>query len=88
MRKQLILAAATAMILGTLVSARADAKTIGNGTDVFTVSTSDSFDEKQALTYARVVCLKHSGSSDGTLLATCDQHVWVNGEQVWPIYNR
>lgn len=86
MKKRLVLAVATVMMLGAVIPSRVYAKTIDNGTDIFTVSTSNSFDEKQALTYARVVCLKHSGSGNGTLLATCDQHVWVNGEQVWPIY--
>ena len=71
---------------GMLFSTKAEAKLVDNGTDVFTVSTSDSFDAEQALTYARIVCLKNNGSSNGTLLATCDQHVWVDGEQVWPIY--
>ena len=86
MRKKIVIAAALVM-LGVFVPAKsADAKIIENGADVFTVNTSDSFDDKQALTYGRVMCLKNSGSDNGTLLATCDQHVWVDEEQVWPIY--
>ncbi len=75
--------AVTLMFGGTSV---VNAQTINNGSSIFDVSVSNSFDEEQALTYSRVVCLKHSGNANGTLLATCDQHVWVNNEQVWPIY--
>ncbi len=57
-----------------------------NGTEIMSVSTDESFDEEQSITYARVVCLKNNGSNNGTLIATCDQHIWVNNEQVWPIY--
>ncbi len=75
------------VMLGVLLPGqKAEAKLTENGADVFSVSTSDSFDDKQALTYGRVLCLKNSGSSNGVLLATCDQHVWVDDEQVWPIY--
>lgn len=74
----------TALIL--LLKVDVAAKTVENGTTVFSVSTNDSFDAEQAITYVRIVCLKNSGSNNGTLIATCDQHTWVNGEQVWPIY--
>lgn len=57
----------------------------GNGVAAMTIAENDAF-ETQALTYTRIVCLKHSGSYNGTLIATCDLHAWVNGEQVWPIY--
>lgn len=57
----------------------------GNGVVAASVSENNAFDV-QALTYTRVVCLKHSGSYNGTLLSTFDQHSWVNGQQVWPIY--
>lgn len=72
------------MMLGG--TADVQAQTVQNGTSIFEVNVSDSFDDEQGLTYARVVCLKNSGSNNGTLIATCDQHVWVDGEQVWPIY--
>lgn len=74
------------MIAAMGFAVTAEAKTTENGTDIFTVSTKESFDAEQSLTYARVVCLKNNGDNNGTLLATCDQHIWVNGEQVWPIY--
>lgn len=72
------------MMLGG--TADVQAQTVQNGTSIFEVNVSDSFDDEQGLTYARVVCLKNSGSNNGTLIATCDQHVWVDEEQVWPIY--
>jgi len=56
-----------------------------NGVAAISIDLEDAFEE-QALTYARILCLKHNGSYNGTLLLTCDQHSWVNGEQVWPIY--
>lgn len=79
-------ALSVALLSSLTISTTAQAGTTGNGVDIFTVDVSDSFDEEQALTYGRIVCLKNSGSSNGTLLATCDQHVWVDNEQVWPIY--
>ncbi len=59
-----------------------------NGTTIMSVNVSDSFDDEQGITYARMVCIKHNANeaNNGTLIATCDQHTWVNGEQVWPIY--
>lgn len=54
------------VMLGVLLPGqKAEAKLTENGADVFSVSTSDSFDDKQALTYGRVLCLKNSGSSNG-----------------------
>ncbi|MCI6464709.1 MAG: RICIN domain-containing protein [Faecalicatena sp.] len=78
----LVLATGIAFSIGNI----SEAKVIENGTDVFKVSVNDSFDAEQALTYGRVLCLKNSGENNGVLLATCDQHMWVNSEQVWPIY--
>lgn len=78
----MILTGAIALGLGNV----SEAKLIENGTEVFKVDVASSFDKEQALTYGRILCLKNSGSNNGTLLATCDQHTWVNGEQVWPIY--
>lgn len=77
-----ILAAGITLSVGSV----SNAKVIENGTDVFKVNIADSFDNEQALTYGRVLCLKNSNGNNGTLLATCDQHTWVNSEQVWPIY--
>lgn len=77
------------LLIGTIalcVGNVSEAKLIENGTDVFKVDVASSFDNEQALTYGRILCLKNSGNNNGTLLATCDQHTWVNGEQVWPIY--
>lgn len=67
-----------------VIMANAAMNTSGN--TVFSIGVNQSFDKEQGITYGRVVCLKHSGSHNGELLATCDQHMWVNGEQVWPIY--
>lgn len=72
------------LALKTLCLASAVSAT-DNGVAAMTLSFKDAFEE-QAITYTRLVCLKHSGNANGTLLATCDQHSWVNGEQVWPIY--
>lgn len=74
------------MMIGIGFTVTVQAKTTDNGTAIFTVSTEDSFDDEQSLTYARVICLKNNGTNNGTLIATCDQHTWVDGEQVWPIY--
>ena len=90
MRKLKVVAFLTTMLASFLLlngEITAEALVVShNGVDVMSVSTEDSFDDEQSITYARVVCLKHNGSNNGTLLATCDQHVWVDDEQVWPIY--
>jgi hypothetical protein len=59
--------------------------TTGNGVVVYSPSGSNVFDSA-GTTYAKIICLKHNGSSNGTLLVTYDQLVWVNGVQVYPIY--
>lgn len=57
-----------------------------NGVAAMNISLQDSF-EDQAITYARIVCIKqNSDDNNGILIATCDQHSWVLDEQVWPIY--
>ncbi len=69
------------------------AQIVGNGTVVYVSDNTGTFDPGGA-TYARIICLKHSGSSNGALLCTYDQlknvSVSVNGEtvdkQVYPIY--
>lgn len=82
-KKVICVAIACTVVFSGLYSA--SAAMIGNGAAVMTISLSDAF-EDQALTYTRILCLKHSGNSNGTLIVTCDQHSWVNGQQVWPIY--
>lgn len=76
---------AISCIFAVAVICPANAVTIENGTAAMSIDLNDAF-ETQALTYTRIICLKHSGSYNGTLLTTCDQHSWVDGEQVWPIY--
>lgn len=70
-----------------------DASVMGNGDLVYRPS-QDSFDPAGA-TYARLVCLKHNGRNNGTLIATFDQLKNVNvtysdgkieSKQVYPIY--
>lgn len=73
----------TAMVFTCVFTA--GAVTTGNGTAAMTLKISDAFD-KEAITYSRILCLKNNGSNNGTLLVTGDQHSWVRGEQVWPIY--
>ncbi|MDR2418400.1 MAG: RICIN domain-containing protein [Treponema sp.] len=62
-----------------------DIHMINNGIAAMSLSFADAFEE-QALTYTRIICLKNNDDNNGTLIATCDQHSWVNDEQVWPIY--
>lgn len=70
------------------------AKTIGNGTAVY-VPNSNEISNGAGATYARILCLKNSGSSNGTLLCTYDQLKDVKvtmddgttvSKQVYPIY--
>lgn len=48
------------------------AKIDGNGALVYKSDNSSTFDPGGA-TYSRIICLKNSGSSNGTLLCTFDQ---------------
>lgn len=70
------------------------AKTTDNGTVVYVSDNANTFDPGGA-TYARIICLKNSGSENGTLLCTYDQlkNVTVTtsdgnqiSKQVYPIY--
>lgn len=70
------------------------AKTTGNGTAVYVSDNEATFDPGGA-TYSRIICLKNSGSGNGTLLCTFDQlkNVTVSmddgtsvSKQVYPIY--
>lgn len=62
------------------------AQTIGNGSLIYSPPTDSTVFDKAGTTYAKIICLKHNGSANGTLLVTYDQLVWVNGVQVYPIY--
>lgn len=80
----------TALLIGTVTASvfqvNANASMLHNGQAVYNMNVSQSFDKEQGITYGRIVCLKHSGTHNGELLATCDQHCWINHQQVWPIY--
>ncbi|MFJ9249158.1 RICIN domain-containing protein [Streptomyces sp. NPDC101776] len=62
------------------------AVTTGNGSLVYSPAAGSSFDPA-GTTYAKTIVLKHGGSSNGRILVTYDQLVWVNGKQVYPIYS-
>ncbi|MFJ3802629.1 RICIN domain-containing protein [Streptomyces sp. NPDC090088] len=62
------------------------AVTTGNGSLVYSPAAGSSFDPA-GTTYAKIIVLKHGGSSNGRILVTYDQLVWVNGKQVYPIYS-
>lgn len=91
MRLSSVLIAAI-MILG--LSCTVFAQTTGNGAVVYVSDNTATFDPGGS-TYARIICLKNSGSSNGTLLCTYDQlknvSVMMNdgssvSKQVYPIY--
>ncbi|MEU5873792.1 RICIN domain-containing protein [Glycomyces sp. NPDC047369] len=84
----LLLAAAMAASLGW--AAPAAAVTTGNGALVYSPAAGSSFNPEggtpAGTTYAKIIVLKNSGSSNGTQLVTYDQLVLQNGDQVYPIY--
>lgn len=91
-RKVLVLTAV--LVMAIVFSCTAFAMTTGNGTVVYVSDNSRTFDPGGA-TYSRIICLKNSGSSNGTLLCTYDQlkNVEVTmsdgsvvSKQVYPIY--
>lgn len=88
-----ILATVFAITLLFSFTVTVSAQIEGNGAVIYVSNNAGTFDPGGA-TYARIICLKHSGSSNGTLLCTYDQlknvAVSVNGvtveKQVYPIY--
>lgn len=83
-----------ALIMVVCLSCTAFAQTTGNGVAVYVSDNAATFDPGGA-TYARIICLKNSGASNGTLLCTYDQlknvTVTMNdgssvSKQVYPIY--
>ncbi|RRS00225.1 RICIN domain-containing protein [Glycomyces terrestris] len=81
--------AATAASIGWS-PAPAAAVTTGNGALVFSPAAGSSFNPEggtpAGTTYAKIIVLKHAGSSNGTQLVTFDKLVLQNNEQVYPIY--
>ncbi len=90
-KKIVTVATACAMIAATPMAAFA--QTDYNGSLVYTADNNGTFDPGGA-TYSRIICLKNSGSSNGTLLCTYDQLKNVSvkvgkktiSKQVYPIY--
>lgn len=60
-----------ALIMVVCLSCTAFAQTTGNGVAVYVSDNAATFDPGGA-TYARIICLKNSGASNGTLLCTYD----------------
>jgi hypothetical protein len=81
------LATAAALLTGL---APAQAVTTGNGALVYSPAAGTSFNPEggrpAGTTYAKIVVLKNSGSSNGTQLVTFDKLVLVGGVQQYPIY--
>ncbi|GAA2122760.1 RICIN domain-containing protein [Glycomyces algeriensis] len=90
-----LLAAAALLLTVVAVSvslnpAPAAAVTTGNGALVYSPAAGSSFNPEggtpAGTTYAKIIVLKNSGSSNGTQLVTFDKLVLQNGVQVYPIY--
>ncbi|UQX88420.1 RICIN domain-containing protein [Jatrophihabitans telluris] len=85
-RLLVFLSAAALALAAVLVPASPGAAvTTGNGSLVYSPAAGSSFDPA-GTTYAKIIALKHSGTSNGRLLVTYDQLVLVNGVQIYPIY--
>lgn len=90
-RLAVTLLATTALVLsGFPVVPPAEAVTTGNGALVFSPAAGTSFNPEggapAGTTYAKIVVLKNSGSSNGTQIVTYDQLVLQGGVQVYPIW--
>lgn len=91
-RRRLVAAvlAALALVAPLAVAGSAAAVTTSNGALVYSPSAGSSFNPEggraAGTTYAKMIVLKSSGSSNGTQLVTFDQLVLENGVQVYPIY--
>ncbi|MBA8815125.1 hypothetical protein FHX48_000177 [Microbacterium halimionae] len=85
------LVASIALVAGSLAAGSAAVGvTSGNGALVFAPAAGSSFNPEggspAGTTYAKIIVLKKSGSSNGTQLVTFDQLILKNGVQVYPIY--
>ncbi|MBT2502108.1 exo-alpha-sialidase [Curtobacterium sp. ISL-83] len=84
------LAASAALVVALVGAPPAHAVTTGNGALVYSPAAGTSFNPEggraAGTTYAKMVVLKNSGSSNGTQIVTFDQLVLENGVQVYPIY--
>lgn len=83
-------AVVAAAVAAVVAPGAASAVTTGNGALVYAPAAGSSFNPEggtpAGTTYAKVIVLKHSGSSNGTQVVTFDQLVLQNGVQVYPIY--
>ncbi|TIH40098.1 exo-alpha-sialidase [Subtercola vilae] len=79
-----------ALIAPLTLAASASAVTTGNGALVYSPAAGTSFNPEggkaAGTTYAKMIVLKNSGTSNGTQIVTFDQLVLENGVQVYPIY--
>lgn len=82
--------AAFAAVAALAVVAPAEAVTMGNGALVYSPAAGSSFNPEggraAGTTYAKMIVLKNSGTSNGTQIVTFDQLVLEGGVQVYPIY--
>lgn len=84
----LAVAAALALVVTSIAgSSPAEAVTTGNGALVYAPAAGSSFNPEggtpAGTTYAKVIVLKHNGSSNGTQLVTFDKLVLQGGVQVY-----
>ncbi|WP_082467909.1 exo-alpha-sialidase [Leifsonia sp. Leaf264] len=81
---------ALALVVPFTAASPASAVTTDNGSLVYSPAAGTSFNpeggQPAGSTYAKMIVLKNSGTSNGTQLVTFDQLVLENGVQVYPIY--
>lgn len=81
---------ASALVAQAVHAPAASAVTTGNGALVYSPAAGTSFNPEggraAGTTYAKMIVLKNSGTSNGTQIVTFDQLVLENGVQVYPIY--